>query len=57
MQSFMKIRPSQNGVITLSFSDIGISCPSRDFFNVANRFLMLFAKIKFSRKFSDLQYL
>ena len=32
MQSFfVKIKSSQNGEITLSFTDIGKSCPSSDF--------------------------
>ena len=32
MQSFVKIKPSRNGKITLSFIDIGKSCLSREFF-------------------------
>ena len=51
MPSFAKIEPSRNGEITLSFTDVGKSCTSREFF------LTLFAKIEFSRKFSNLQYL
>ena len=35
MRSFVKIKSSRNGEITLSFTDIGKSCPSRDFY-VAN---------------------
>ena len=31
MQSFVKIKPSQISDITLSFTDIGKSCPVRDF--------------------------
>ena len=31
MRSFMKIKPSQNGKITLSFTDVGESCPSCKF--------------------------
>ena len=31
MRSFAKIKPSRNLEITLSFTDIGKSCPSRDF--------------------------
>ena len=57
MQSFVKIKPSQNGEITLSFTDIGKSCPSREFLMAQICLLMLFAKIKFSRKFPDLQYI
>ena len=31
MRSFVKIKSSRNAEITQSFTDIGISCPSRDF--------------------------
>ena len=31
MRSFVKIECSRNGEITLSFTDIGTSCPGRDF--------------------------
>ena len=36
MQSFVKIRPSRYGKITLSFIDIGKSCLSREFFQITN---------------------
>ena len=38
MRSFMKIKPSKDGEITLSFTDIHVvkSCPSREIFIVAN---------------------
>ena len=36
MRSFVKIKPSRNGKITLSFIDIGTSCPSRFFFHITN---------------------
>ena len=36
MQSFVKIKSSQIGEITLSFTDIGKSRPSREFLKVAN---------------------
>ena len=55
-RSFVKLKPSRRGKITLSFTDIGISCPSRDFITSQICLLMLFAKIKFSRKFPNLQY-
>ena len=42
--------------INLSFTDIGKSCPSHDFLTYHICLLTLFAKIKFSRKFPDLQY-
>ena len=54
MRSFVKIKPSQNGNITLSFTDVGKSCPCREFFT--SQILTLFAKIKCSRKFLNLQY-
>ena len=56
MRIFVKIKPSRNGKITLSFIDIGKSCLSREFFTSLMCLLMLFAKIKFSRKFPNLQY-
>ena len=31
MRSFVKIGPSRNGEITMSFTDVGKSCPSREF--------------------------
>ena len=31
MRSFLKIKPSRNGKVILSFTDIGISCPSSEF--------------------------
>ena len=52
----MKIKSSKNGEITLSFTDIVKSCPSRDILASQVCYLTLFAKIKFSQKFPDLQY-
>ena len=40
---------------SLSFTDIGISCPSREFLMSQICLLMLLAKIRFSRKFRNLQ--
>ena len=40
-----------NEEITLSFTDIGKSCPSREFLTSQICLLKLFAKIKFSRNF------
>ena len=57
MRSFVKMKSSQNGEITLSITDIGKSCSSREFLAPQECLLTLFAKIKFSRKFPDLQYL
>ena len=31
MQSFVKIKPSRNGEITLMFTDVGKSCPCGEF--------------------------
>ena len=58
MRSFVKIKPSGNGKITLrlSFIDIGKSCLNREFFTSLMCLLMQCAKIKFSRKFPNLQY-
>ena len=48
-------KSSRNGEITQSFTDTGKSCPRREFLVSQICLLMLFAKIKFSRKFPDLQ--
>ena len=50
-RSFVKIKPSRNGKITLSFIDIGKSSLSRKFFKSPICLLMPFAKIKFSQNF------
>ena len=55
MRSFVKIKPLPNGKIILSLIDIGKSCLSREFFTSLICLLMLFWKIKFSRKFPNLQ--
>ena len=52
----MKIKPSRNGKITLSFIGIVKSCLSREIFTSLRCVLMLFLKIKFSQKFPNLQY-
>ena len=49
-RNFVKIKSSRNGEIILSFTDIGKSCHSRDFFR------KYVSKIKLSRKFPNLQY-
>ena len=56
MRSFVKIKPSRNGDITLSFTDIGKSCPSHDFLTWQICLLTLFVKIKFLQKFRNLQF-
>ena len=57
MRSIVKIKSSQKGEITLSTTDIGESYPSREIFQSKVCLLTLFAKLKFSRKILDLQYL
>ena len=52
----MKIKSSCNGEITLLFTDIGKSCFTRKFLASQICLLKLFGKIKFSRKFPNLQY-
>ena len=56
MRSFVKIKPSRNGKITLLFIDISKSCLSCKLFTSLMCNLMLFAKIKLSRTFPNLQY-
>ena len=55
MRSFVKIKPSRNAENTLAFTDIGKSCVSSDFLTSQIGLLKLFAKVKFSRKFPNLQ--
>ena len=43
MRSFVKIKSSRNGKIVLSFTDIGKSCPSREFL-VSQICLLILAK-------------
>ena len=50
---FLKIETKRNDKITLSFTDVGKSGPHRDFSTWQICLLMLFAKIKFSRKFPN----
>ena len=57
MRSFVKLNTSRNGKITLLFTDIRILCQSREFLTSQICLLMLFAKIKLSRNFPNLQYL
>ena len=53
MRNLVRINPSQNGKLTLSFIDIGKSCLSHEIFTSLIRLLMLFVKMKFSRKFPN----
>ena len=56
MQSFAKIKPLQNGKNSLSFTDVGKSYRSRELFTWQICLLKVLAKIKFSRKFPNLQF-
>ena len=56
MRSFVKIKSSRNGEIILLFTDKGASSPSRSSLVSQIWLLTLFTKMKFSRKFPDLQY-
>ena len=49
----MNIKPSRNGKITPKFTVIGKSCLSCEFETSQICLLTLFAKKKFSRKFSE----
>ena len=51
MRSSVKIKPTRNGKITLSFIDICKSCLNREFVTSLMCLLMLFAKMKYSRNF------
>ena len=53
---FREIKSSRNGEITLSFVNMAKSCPSHEILMSQICLLVLFAKIKFSRKFPNLQY-
>ena len=57
MRSFQKLKSSQSAKITLSFTEIGKPGPFLRIFNVANNIcvITLFPKLKFSRKFPNLQ--
>ena len=48
---FRKIKYSRNGEINMLITDIGKSCPICKFLTLQICLLMLFPKIKFSRKF------
>ena len=51
MRSFANIKPSQKFAIALSFTNVGKSCETRDFFTWQMCLLTLFGKLKFSQKF------
>ena len=56
MRSFVKIKSSQKGEITLSTTDIGESYHNHEILRSTVCLLTLFTKLKFSGKFPDLQY-
>ena len=51
MRSFVKVKSLQNGETIRSFTDLGKSCPSREFSTSQICLSTLFAKIKSSQKF------
>ena len=51
LRSFLKIKSSQNGEITLLFTDIGKSCTSCNFLAPQECLLTLFTETKFLRYF------
>ena len=51
MRSFVKIKPSRNGKITLSFIDKGKSCLIREFFHITN---MSFNTIRENKVFAKI---
>ena len=57
MRSFVKIKSSRNVETNLSFADVGISWLNRDFLTGSVCLLTLNAKIKYSQKFPNLQYI
>ena len=52
MRSFVKLRSSRNGKITLSYTDEGKSCHSRDFY-VSNMSFNAIRENKILAKFSE----
>ena len=50
-------KSSRNGDITLSFPDLGKSCPSHKFLTLQISLLTPFAKNKVVTKFPDLKYI
>ena len=56
MPSFVKMKSSRNGKITLPFTNIGKSCPSHKFLSSQICLKSISAKIKLSQTFPDLQY-
>ena len=57
MRSFVKLNPTQNGKITLSFTEMGISCPSHEFLISQICFFNAIRENKILTKIANLQYL
>ena len=57
MRSFAEMKLSRNGEINLLFTDVGQSRTSYECLTSQKCILTLFAKIKFSRKFLNVEYL
>ena len=53
MRSFVKIKPSRNGKLTLSFINIGKSCLSCDFFHITNMSFNAIRENKILAKISE----
>ena len=53
MPSFVKMKPSPNGKITMSFIDIGKTCLSRDFFHITNMSFNAIRENKILAKISE----
>ena len=54
--AYVKLKSSRNAKLSQSFTNIGKSCPIREFLASQIILLTLFKKTKFSQKFPDLQY-
>ena len=52
MRTFMKIKASQNGEITVLFTDVSNSCPSREFLMSQICLLTLLAKSNYCENFA-----
>ena len=57
MLSFVKIESSRNDAITLLLTDIGKSCPSREFLTSQICLFNAICENKILAKFTDLQYI
>ena len=53
MRNFVKIKPSRNGKITLSFIDIGKSCLRRKFFHITKMSFNAIRENKILAKISE----